>query len=515
MEASISNPMAQQEQEDEVINISVKIIKTVSLQINKFESVGELKDLVSAHEGIPEIHQELFFNGNHLKNEKTRLFDHGIRSNSTVSAYIANSKLMSLTIEIPYRKGRFIIETNPQDTVQNVKAVIEDTENMGSDEFNLVYRGRVLEEEKTVAFLGITNGSRLYVVLNPRDVLQVSVKMLSGETVKIQARVLHTILDVRSFVESIVGYLVGDLSYGGMRLEDSKTISYYEIKDKSILLVLPPTTKVFRLTKNLRLSGVQSEVEAKEIEEFAKWIANIGDGVVGNSTDSEADITIPDHLLLKYDDDPTAAIIDSTFPLFRRGICDLSYLKNIVILTPTLDVVVSIFALLQTLSMEESFLRSSSPMAQQEQEESSNPMAQQEQEEEDEWINICLKIIKTVSFQMSKFKTVGELKDCLVYEWEIPPKVHQELFFNGNHLNNDKTTLFDYGIRSNTTVSSAYVGNSELLWLTIKMPYRNITFTIQVKAEDTVQNLRVVIADNENIGSNEYNLFVLSSEDVE
>ncbi|XP_019177035.1 PREDICTED: uncharacterized protein LOC109172310 [Ipomoea nil] len=35
--------------------------------------------------------------------------------------------------------------------------------------------------------------------------------------------------------------------------------------------------KVFRLTKNLHLRSVQSEFEAKEIEEFAKWVANIGD----------------------------------------------------------------------------------------------------------------------------------------------------------------------------------------------------------------------------------------------
>ncbi|XP_019167885.1 PREDICTED: uncharacterized protein LOC109163589 [Ipomoea nil] len=100
--------------------------------------------------------------------------------------------------------------------------------------------------------------------------------------------------------------------------------------------------KVFRLTKNLRLQSVQSQIEAKEIEEFANWIANIGDGTVGNSSDGEADITIPDHLLLKCNDGPIAKIVDSTFPLFRRGIGDLTYLNDSVILAPTLDVVDSI-----------------------------------------------------------------------------------------------------------------------------------------------------------------------------
>ncbi|XP_019196361.1 PREDICTED: uncharacterized protein LOC109190351 [Ipomoea nil] len=100
--------------------------------------------------------------------------------------------------------------------------------------------------------------------------------------------------------------------------------------------------KVFRLTKNLLLRSVQSQIEGKEIEEFAKWIANIGDGTVGSQCDGESDITVSEHLLLKCDDDPIATIVDSTFPNFRLGIDDLSYLNDSAILAPTLYVVDSI-----------------------------------------------------------------------------------------------------------------------------------------------------------------------------
>ncbi|XP_019197682.1 PREDICTED: uncharacterized protein LOC109191476 [Ipomoea nil] len=97
--------------------------------------------------------------------------------------------------------------------------------------------------------------------------------------------------------------------------------------------------KVLRLTKNLRLKSVQSESECKEIEEFAKWIANIGDGMIGCQLDGESEITIPEDLLLKCEDDPIATIVDSTFPNFRLGLADLSYLNHSAILAPTLDVV--------------------------------------------------------------------------------------------------------------------------------------------------------------------------------
>ncbi|XP_019161444.1 PREDICTED: uncharacterized protein LOC109158079 [Ipomoea nil] len=97
--------------------------------------------------------------------------------------------------------------------------------------------------------------------------------------------------------------------------------------------------RVFRLTKNLRLRSLQSQTEAAEVEEFANWIADIGDGLVGDSVDGEAVITIPEQLLLKWKDDPIATIVDNTFPLFRRANDDLSYLKDSAILAPTLDVV--------------------------------------------------------------------------------------------------------------------------------------------------------------------------------
>ncbi|XP_019166702.1 PREDICTED: uncharacterized protein LOC109162455 [Ipomoea nil] len=97
--------------------------------------------------------------------------------------------------------------------------------------------------------------------------------------------------------------------------------------------------KVFRLTKNLRLRSVKLRLEANEIEEFANWIADIGDGKIRNTTDGDAELTIPNKFLLKCDDDTISTIVDSIFPLFRSGNGDLSYLNDSAILAPTLDVV--------------------------------------------------------------------------------------------------------------------------------------------------------------------------------
>ncbi|XP_019153447.1 PREDICTED: uncharacterized protein LOC109149911 [Ipomoea nil] len=52
--------------------------------------------------------------------------------------------------------------------------------------------------------------------------------------------------------------------------------------------------KVFRLTKNLWLRALKSDSEVQEIEDFANWIAKIGDGTIGDSMDGESEINIPE-----------------------------------------------------------------------------------------------------------------------------------------------------------------------------------------------------------------------------
>ncbi|XP_031111925.1 uncharacterized protein LOC116015900 [Ipomoea triloba] len=86
--------------------------------------------------------------------------------------------------------------------------------------------------------------------------------------------------------------------------------------------------RVMKLTKNLRLQNLQEDYDLREIENFSKWIADIGDGVLGEANDVDCDITIPSQNLLHCGDDPIATIVDSTFPLFRNGNYDHTILQH-------------------------------------------------------------------------------------------------------------------------------------------------------------------------------------------
>ncbi|XP_056855869.1 uncharacterized protein LOC108836073 [Raphanus sativus] len=67
--------------------------------------------------------------------------------------------------------------------------------------------------------------------------------------------------------------------------------------------------KVLKLTKNMRLlSTDMTAEELKDLEEFSKWILDVGDGVAGEPNDGDALITIPDEFLIMDAHDPIESI---------------------------------------------------------------------------------------------------------------------------------------------------------------------------------------------------------------
>ncbi|KAG4990661.1 hypothetical protein JHK87_024118 [Glycine soja] len=75
-----------------------------------------------------------------------------------------------------------------------------------------------------------------------------------------------------------------------------------------------PSYEVLTLTKNMRLQGNAQSIDDQETTKFAKWILDIGDGVIGNQNDGYVTVEIPQYLLITEYNDPIDAIVRSTFP---------------------------------------------------------------------------------------------------------------------------------------------------------------------------------------------------------
>ncbi|XP_015948462.1 uncharacterized protein LOC107473413 [Arachis duranensis] len=59
--------------------------------------------------------------------------------------------------------------------------------------------------------------------------------------------------------------------------------------------------QVLQLTENMMLSRGSRDIHGVQLKEFATWLLQIGDGLIGDSTDRESVIRIPDNLLLNIE----------------------------------------------------------------------------------------------------------------------------------------------------------------------------------------------------------------------
>ncbi|KAF7835752.1 ATP-dependent DNA helicase PIF1-like [Senna tora] len=93
-----------------------------------------------------------------------------------------------------------------------------------------------------------------------------------------------------------------------------------------------------QILPNTRLGTCANEFENRSISEFADWILKIGDGNIGDViNDEEKEIRIPNNILLQNGIDPIHWIVNSSYPSFTENYLIHEYIRDRVILAPTLD----------------------------------------------------------------------------------------------------------------------------------------------------------------------------------
>uniref|UniRef100_A0A0R0K7B3 ATP-dependent DNA helicase n=1 Tax=Glycine max TaxID=3847 RepID=A0A0R0K7B3_SOYBN len=96
---------------------------------------------------------------------------------------------------------------------------------------------------------------------------------------------------------------------------------------------------ILTLTKNMCLQGNAQLIDDQETNKFAKWILDIGDGVIGNQNDGYATVEIPEYLLITEYNDPIDAIVKSTFPNLYQHQSNPDFFKSRAILASTNETV--------------------------------------------------------------------------------------------------------------------------------------------------------------------------------